>query len=108
MSETNDSKGLASGERGRLLPRDDELGDFMPISSRTARIDGGPERRTLIRRAADRAQAGVLRGEVSPMAGEVFESLPVDPNCRYCGGRGMVVGGDIPRVCWCRQGKLPY
>lgn len=32
-----------------------------------------PERRTLIRRRADRASAGVLRGEVSPYMGEIVE-----------------------------------
>jgi hypothetical protein len=55
------------------------------------------ERRTLIRRRADSAQAGVLQGG-SPLLGEVVE-LP----CRYCHGSGYWIGGDEEHLCWCQQ-----
>jgi len=31
-------------------------------------------------------------------------SLPsADPDCRYCGGSGLWIGGDEEHLCWCRR-----
>jgi hypothetical protein len=51
---------------------------------------------TLIRKPAHPGAAGVLRGDTSPLMGEVTEIA-----CRYCGGRGTYIGGDEEHICWC-------
>ena len=79
-----------------LRQKGDELGGFMPLEDSTVPWDG-VERRTLVRRRADSAKAGVLRKEVSSYMGEVVES-----DCHYCGGFGTVVIDDEDRPCWCQ------
>ena len=51
---------------------------------------------TLIRKPANPAQAGVLRGEVSQFDGDV-----TGPACTYCDGRESVVIDDETFPCWC-------
>lgn len=55
---------------------------------------------TLIRKQANPAQAGVLRGSTSPFDGDVIEKA-TEPVCPYCGGRESVVIDDETFPCWC-------